>query len=53
MKIFFNIMAIVLLAILIICAIFYWTTGKYYSISGVALILFIITVAARQKYIKK
>ena len=53
MKIFFNIMTIVLLAVLIICAIFYWTTGEYYSISGVALILFIIVVAARQKYKKE
>lgn len=53
MKIFFNVIAIVLLTVLIICAIFYWTTGEYYSISGVALILFIITVAARKKYKKE
>ena len=53
MKIFFDIMALVLLAVLIICAIFYWITGEYYSISGVLLILFIIVVAARQKYKKE
>lgn len=53
MKIFFNVMAIVLLMVLIICAIFYWTTGEYDSVSGVALILFIITIAARQKYKKQ
>lgn len=53
MKIFLNIMAIVLLTVLVISAIFYWITGEYYSISGMAVILFIIIVAARQKYKKE
>lgn len=44
-----NIIAILLLFLLFVCAILYWSTGVFYPISGVGLILFIITVAAIQR----
>lgn len=50
MKIFLNIVALILLVILVVCAILYWTKGEYYPICNVALILFIITAAAGQQY---
>lgn len=50
MKIFLNIVALILLVILVVCAILYWTRSEYYPICNVALILFIITAAAGQKY---
>ena len=50
MKIFLNIVSVILLVILVVCAILYWTRGEYYPICNVALILFIITAAAGQKY---
>lgn len=53
MKLFLNIMAIVLLVTLIVCAVLYWSTGVFYPICGVTLILFIIVVAGCQKYKKE
>lgn len=44
-----NIIAILLLFLLIVCAILYWSTGVSYPISGVGLILFIITAAVIQR----
>lgn len=49
MKIFLNVMAIIFLIVLVSFAILYWTTGIFYPISGVTLILFIVSVAGSQK----
>lgn len=50
MKIFLKAASIILLVVLIGCAIFYFVTGIFSPISGLAVILFIITVAGYQKY---
>lgn len=44
-----NVIAILLLFLLIVCAIIYWSTGIFYPISGVGIILFIIIAAAIQR----
>lgn len=44
-----NVIAILLLFLLIVCAILYWSTGVFYPISGVGIILFIIIAAAIQR----
>lgn len=44
-----NIIVILILFLLFVCAIFYWSTGAFYPISGVGLILFIIIVAVIQR----
>ena len=53
MKLFLNVVSIILLLVMLVGAIIYLTTGVYYSISGVAVILFIITVEGYQKYKRK
>lgn len=47
-----NVMAILLLILFIVCAYLYWSTGIFYSVTGIGLILFIITVSAVQRFKK-
>lgn len=44
-----NLIAVLLLFLLFVCAILYWSTGAFYPISGVGLILFIIIASAIQR----
>lgn len=48
-----DILALILFVVVSICSVLYWVNETYYPISGVALLLFIITVAVKRVKVKK